>query len=192
MQGLKINECGDQIVPIPIQRNNCIESVRLRKEILVNSAKMQESVQPLVLSYFAPLGAWEVCFAGDLPSAKDFRKLVNLENVKKSIGDPVTEDQKQEITKDLEKALDDFIDRETESTDVSFIIPFVTVNNRTDIVAIHSRLLLALQLSVVQSVRRLNIEPDSSAFNEVGWKIYPLEKLKHLCSSAGKGGGWHL
>ena len=48
MQGLKINECGDQIVPIPIQRNNCIESVRLRKEILVNSAKMQESVQPLL------------------------------------------------------------------------------------------------------------------------------------------------
>ena len=47
MQGLKINECGDQIVPIPIQRNNCIESVRLRKEILVNSAKMQESAQPL-------------------------------------------------------------------------------------------------------------------------------------------------
>ena len=47
MQGLKINECGDQIVPIPIQRNNCIESVRLRKEILVNSAKLQESVQPL-------------------------------------------------------------------------------------------------------------------------------------------------
>ena len=51
MQGLKINECGDQIVPIPIQRNNCIESVRLRKEILVNSAKMQESVQPLLLSH---------------------------------------------------------------------------------------------------------------------------------------------
>ena len=50
MQGLKINECGDQIVPIPIQRNNCIESVRLRKEILVNSAKMQESVQPLLSS----------------------------------------------------------------------------------------------------------------------------------------------
>ena len=47
MQGLKINECGDQIVPIPIQRNNCIESVRLRKEIPVNSAKMQEFVQPL-------------------------------------------------------------------------------------------------------------------------------------------------
>ena len=49
MQGLKINECGDQIVPIPIQRNNCIEIVRLRKEIPVNSAKMQEFVQPLVL-----------------------------------------------------------------------------------------------------------------------------------------------
>ena len=53
MQGLKINECGDQIVPIPIQRNNCIESVRLRKEILVNSAKMQESVQPLVQAHWA-------------------------------------------------------------------------------------------------------------------------------------------
>ena len=53
MQGLKINECGDQIVPIPIQRNNCIESVRLRKEILVNSAKMQESVQPLACVYVA-------------------------------------------------------------------------------------------------------------------------------------------
>ena len=52
MQGLKINECGDQIVPIPIQRNNCIESVRLRKEILVNSAKMQESVQPLNIFTF--------------------------------------------------------------------------------------------------------------------------------------------
>ena len=32
MQEFKINECGDQIVPIPIQRNNCIEIVRLRKE----------------------------------------------------------------------------------------------------------------------------------------------------------------
>ena len=85
----------------------------------------------------------------------------------KSIGDPVTDDQRLEITKDLEKALDDFINRETMSTDASFIIPFVTVNNRTDIVAIHSRLLLALQLSVVQSVQRLGIEPGSGAFDEV-------------------------
>ena len=69
MQGLKINECGDQIVPIPIQRNNCIESVRLRKEILVNSAKMQESVQPLLSpSFYQPFPCWpapqqnEACF----------------------------------------------------------------------------------------------------------------------------------
>ena len=32
MQDFKINECGDQTVPIPIHRNNCIEIVRLRKE----------------------------------------------------------------------------------------------------------------------------------------------------------------
>ena len=62
MQGLKINECGDQIVPIPIQRNNCIESVRLRKEILVNSAKMQESVQPLPTPATALLSSCKTSF----------------------------------------------------------------------------------------------------------------------------------
>ena len=105
------------------------------------------------------MDGWQIFCAGDLPSAKDLGKLVNLENVKNSIGDPVTDNQKLEIKKDLEKALDNFIDRETTSTGASFIIPFVTVNNRTDIVAIHSRLLLALQLSVVDSVKRLDIEP---------------------------------
>ena len=44
----KINECNDQIVPIPIQRDNCSESFWLRKEIPVNSAKMQDFVQPLL------------------------------------------------------------------------------------------------------------------------------------------------
>ena len=39
-----------QIVPFPIQRNNCIESVRLRKETPINSAKMQEFVQPLAMT----------------------------------------------------------------------------------------------------------------------------------------------
>ena len=72
MQGLKINECGDQIVPIPIQRNNCIESVRLRKEILVNSAKMQESVQPLdsVLDQTKKKGDY-----GTLPTDDEKKKL---------------------------------------------------------------------------------------------------------------------
>ena len=44
---LKIFECGDQIIPIPNQRNNCNVCLRLRKEIPVNSAKIQEFVQPL-------------------------------------------------------------------------------------------------------------------------------------------------
>ena len=47
IQEIKINEWGDQIVPIPIQRKNCIENVCLRKEIPVNSAESQEFVQPL-------------------------------------------------------------------------------------------------------------------------------------------------
>ena len=34
-------------IAIPIQRNNCIETFWLRKEIPVNSAKMQDLVQPL-------------------------------------------------------------------------------------------------------------------------------------------------
>ena len=46
-QEIKINEWGDQIVPIPIQRKNCIENVCLRKEIPVNSAESQEFAQPL-------------------------------------------------------------------------------------------------------------------------------------------------
>ena len=37
---LKIFECGDQIIPIPNQRNNCNVCLRLRKEIPINSAKI--------------------------------------------------------------------------------------------------------------------------------------------------------
>ena len=36
---LKMFECGDQIIPIPNQRNNCNVSLRLWKEIPVYSAK---------------------------------------------------------------------------------------------------------------------------------------------------------
>jgi hypothetical protein len=42
---------------------------------------------------------------GDLPPAKDLGKLVNLTNVRNSIGDPVTETQKDEIKKDLESLI---------------------------------------------------------------------------------------
>ena len=49
---LKINELCNQIVPIPIQISNCIESVWLREEILVNSDKNQNFAQPLIGIFF--------------------------------------------------------------------------------------------------------------------------------------------
>ena len=102
--------------------------------------------------------------------------LVNLDNVRKSIGRPVTESQKDEIIKDLEEALKDFTIREKESSAAAHALPLVTVNNRTNIVAIHSRLLHALELSVIKSVRRLHIPPDSGAFDQVGQRA----KLFHF------------
>ena len=103
-----------------------------------------------------------------MPSAEDLGKLVNLDAVKNSIGDPVTDKQREAIRKDLDVAIEEFIKREQSSQDASFTIPFVTVNNRTNIVAIHSRLLLALQYSVLNSIKKLGIPPDSGAFDEVG------------------------
>ena len=130
----------------------------------------------------------ELFYSGDLPSAKDLRDLVNLDAVKNSIGEPVTNSQRftlsshdrqnerivskivpsrEAIRKDLDVAMKEFMKREQASHEASFTIPFVTVNNRTNIVAIHSRLLLALQSSVEQSVGKLEIPPDSGAFDEV-------------------------
>ena len=121
--------------------------------------------------------------SGDLPSAKDLQQLVNLDAVKNSIGEPVTNSQRlkrqnerivskivlfrEAIRKDLDVAMKEFMKREQASHEASFTIPFVTVSNRTNIVAIHSRLLLALQSSVEQSVGKLEIPPDSGAFDEV-------------------------
>ena len=102
-----------------------------------------------------------------MPSAEDLGKLVNLDAVKKSIGEPVTDRQRETIHRDLKVAIDEFIEREQASHNASFTIPFVTVNNRTNIVAIHSRLLLALQYSVLKSIEELSIPPDSGAFDEV-------------------------
>ena len=104
-----------------------------------------------------------------MPSAEDLGKLVNLDAVKNSIGDPVTDSQREAIRRDLDVAIDKFIERERASHNASFTIPFVTVNNRTNIVAIHSRLLLALQYSVQKSVKKLGIPPNSGAFDEVSW-----------------------
>ena len=105
--------------------------------------------------------------------------LVNLDEVRKSIGRPVTESQKDEIIKDLEDALKDFTIREKESSAATHTLPLVTVNNRTNIVAIHSRLLHALELSVIKSVRRLDIPPDTRAFDQEGQrtKIFHLHKV---------------
>ena len=102
-----------------------------------------------------------------MPSAEDLGELVNLDAVRNSIGPPVTEEQKDRIVEELRLAIEDFIEREKESSAASFTIPFVTVNSRTNIVAIHSRLLFALQLSVEKSVERLGIPMDSGAFDKV-------------------------
>ena len=104
---------------------------------------------------------------GDLPPAKDLGKLIDLNNVRNSIGSPVTEAQKDEIKKDLETAVSEFTAREEEAFLASHSHPFVAANNRTNFVAIHSRLLHALKLSIGKSVKRLGIPPNSGAFNEV-------------------------
>ena len=58
-----------------------------------------------ILHLTTAMDEWEVyCFAGDLACAKYFWKLVDLENVKTSIEEPVTEDQKLDITKGVENA----------------------------------------------------------------------------------------
>ena len=102
-----------------------------------------------------------------MPPAKDLGKLINLNNVRNSIGSPVTEAQKDEIKKDLEAAVSEFTAREEEAFLASHSNPFVAANNRTNFVAIHSRLLNAMRLSIQRSVIRLGIPPNSGAFKEV-------------------------
>ena len=107
------------------------------------------------------------CCPGGLPSSKDLGKLVRLDNVRKTIGPPVTERQKDEIIKDLEAAVKEFTIREEQSFAATHTLPFVSVNNRTNIVAIHSRLLFSLQLSIFKSLERLNIPLNTGAFDRV-------------------------
>ena len=59
------------------------------------------------------------------------------------------------------------MEREVESEEAAHVLPFVTVNKKTNLVAIHSRLLQGLSAALVKSVQRLNIPPDSGAFDEV-------------------------
>ena len=121
-----------------------------------------------------------------MPPAKDLGRLINLNNVRNSIGSPVTEAQKDEIKKDLEAAVSEFTAREEEAFNASHSNPFVTVNNQTNFVATHSRLLHALQLSIDQSVARLGIPPHSGAFDEVShfhdmnYNLFP--SVEEYCS----------
>ena len=90
--------------------------------------------------------------------------LFNLHNVRKTIGDPVTEAEKDAMIEDLKAAEREFVKREVESKKAAHILPFVTVNKKTTLVATHSRLVQAFELAVVNSVQRLNI---SVAYEEV-------------------------
>ena len=67
--------------------------------------------------------------------------------------------------------MEEFVEREVESEEAAHVLPFVTVNKKTNLVAIHSRLLQGLSAALVKSVQRLNIPPDSGAFDEVRWNI---------------------
>ena len=104
---------------------------------------------------------------GGLPAPKDLGKLVRLDNVRKTIGNQVTERQKDEIIKDLEAAVKEFTIREEKSFAATHTLPFVSVNNRTNLVAMHSRLLFSLQVSLVKSLKRLGIPEGTGAFDEV-------------------------
>ena len=94
-------------------------------------------------------------------------KLVNIPVVLDTIGCEITREQKEVIRRDLLQALEAFIDREKGSFDESEKLPFISVNRRTNVLAIHSRLLIALQLAVKKSVKALDIKMGSEAFDEV-------------------------
>ena len=71
--------------------------------------------------------------------------------------------QKKLVKDDLVAALEEFIERETDSSGVSDQAPFVTVNARTNLLAVHSRLLVALQVSIARSVQE-HIGQETGAF----------------------------
>ena len=97
-----------------------------------------------------------------------------------TIGCEVTREQKEVIRRDLLIALDAFIERETGSFNESEKLPFISVNRRTNVLAIHSRLLIALQLAVNKSVKALDIKMGSEAFAEVRSNLKGFEKCQFL------------
>ena len=107
-------------------------------------------------------------------------KLVNIPVVLDTIGCEITREQKEVIRRDLMDALKTFIDRETGSFDESEKLPFISVNRRTNVLAIHSRLLIALQLAVSKSVKALDIKMGGEAFDEVRSNLKRFEICQFL------------
>ena len=83
------------------------------------------------------------------------------------IGNGINETEKDLVVKDLKTALDEFIEREKGSSNVSDVAPFVTVNARTNLLAVHSRLLIAFQVSIYKSIAKHNIAQNTGAFDQV-------------------------
>ena len=116
--------------------------------------------------------------AGALPAPKDFATLVNMPCVLAKIGNGVNaqgqginETEKQLVVDDLKTALVEFIDREKGSSHVSDAAPFVTVNNGTNILAVHSRLLIAFQVSIYKSLVKHRIAQNTGAFDQASTKV---------------------
>ena len=93
--------------------------------------------------------------------------------------------QKMQVKVDLEAALEEFIEREKKSSGVSDQAPFVTVNARTNLLAVHSRLLVALQVSIASSVKK-HIGSETGAFDKASFKASNT-KVKCLIPAGGGG-----
>ena len=89
----------------------------------------------------------------------------------KEQGRGINETEKLLVLDDLKTALVEFIDREKGSSHVSDAAPFVTVNNRTNILAVHSRLLIAFQVSISKSLVRHRIAQNTGAFDQASAKV---------------------
>ena len=81
-------------------------------------------------------------------------------------GRGISETEKQLVVDDLKTALEEFIDREKGSSDVSDAAPFVTVNNGTNLLAVHSRLLIAFQVSIYKSIAKHKMAQNTGAFDQ--------------------------
>ena len=109
------------------------------------------------------------CTGELLFNATHFGELVDLTCAMTKVNETlINAEQKELVKKDLEAALEEFIKRETGSSEVSDQAPFVTVNARTKLLAVHSRLLVALQVSIKASVSSLKFKQLQNGTYEKG------------------------